>query len=84
VKTEGLYIAFVAGTGVLPFVDLVGRLAMANLELDTAVCDDERDLINLDKFKLVFYCSFRKRSDAVALDLLYELSDYCMANQPAH
>jgi len=33
VSPTGTHIAFVAGTGALPFMDLIGRLALANLDL---------------------------------------------------
>ena len=84
VKPSGLHIAFAAGTGVLPFMDLVAWLAMANLDIDTTICNEEKDLLNLNSFRLILYVSFKRKSDSVALDLLYELSDYCMQHQPAH
>lgn len=72
-----MHIVFAAGTGVLCFVDLVAQLALALMELDTAVNQGE-DMIDLNGFKLVMYVSFTGREDAIALELLYALSDFCM------
>lgn len=77
VKSTGVHVVFAAGTGVLCFVDLVSQLALAIMELDTIVMQGET-LLDLKDFKLVFYCSFKDRSDAMALELLYALSDFCM------
>jgi hypothetical protein len=77
VKSTGVHVVFAAGTGVLCFVDLVAQLALAIMELDTIVMQGET-LLDLNDFKLVFYCSFKDRSDAMALELLYALSDFCM------
>jgi len=77
VKKNGVHIVFAAGTGVLCFVDLVAQVALAMMELDTVVLQGE-DCIDLNDFKLVMYVSFKDRSDAIALELLYALSDFCM------
>jgi NAD(P)H-flavin reductase len=37
VKPKGVHIVFAAGTGVLCFVDLVAQLALAIMDLDTAI-----------------------------------------------
>lgn len=47
------------------------------MELDTVVLQGE-DCLDLNDFKLVMYVSFKDRSDAIALELLYALSDFCM------
>ena len=77
VQTKGTHIAFAAGTGVLAFVDLVAHVALAHLDLDTAVVTDESSLFDLTDFKLVLYVSFKTQAEAIALDLLYALADFC-------
>jgi len=77
VKPKGVHIVFAAGTGVLCFVDLVAQLALAIMELDTAINQGDT-FLDLNDFKLVMYVSFKDRGDAIALELLYALSDFCM------
>lgn len=63
----GTHIAFTAGTGCLVFVDLVAHLIRKNLNL---LSDDEDTQLSRNDFKFVFYCSFRDRESAIALELL--------------
>ena len=60
--SEGEHIAFAAGTGILPFVDLVSRIIM-NKDLPTS-----QQLSA--SFKLKLYASFASRNDAIALKIL--------------
>ncbi len=69
--SQGLHIAFTAGTGIMPFIDLVALMLRGNLGLLS-----QRDLpapLKLDgssTFKLVLYVAFDNRKDAYALKLL--------------
>jgi NAD(P)H-flavin reductase len=51
-ESKGQHLAFAAGTGVLPFVDMVARLWMGEKKL---IPNDE--MLNKD-FELVLYASF--------------------------
>ena len=68
----GTHIAFTAGTGCLVFVDLVAHLIRKNLNL---LSDDEDTQLSRNDFKFVFYCSFRDRESAIALELLEGLNN---------
>ena len=68
-KNEGTHVAFVGGTGVLVFMDLVALMLRKNLGLLT-----EKSPINGSSFKFVLYASFPSRKDAIGLDLLEGLS----------
>ena len=65
-------------------MDLIGRLALANLEIEDQVCKNEKDRLDLNSFRLIFYASFRRKSVAVGLDLMENLADFCLENQPTH
>lgn len=67
IQKEGTHIAFVAGTGVLVFIDLVAFLVRQNLDLLKAV---NKTILDQTKFKFILYASFAKREDAVGLELI--------------
>ena len=50
---------------------------MAHLDLDTAIVQNENNIIDKDNFKLVIYVSFKTQAESIALDLLYGLEDFC-------
>lgn len=56
--SEGLHVAFAAGTGILPFLDLVA-----------IILSPERTLIKPD-FKFQLHVSFQSEEDAIGLELL--------------
>ena len=60
-ESQGMHVVFAAGTGVLPFVDLVARLMMS---IKGIVSGDQK---LHPSFKLEFYASFQSREDAIAL-----------------
>lgn len=63
----GTHVAFAAGTGCLPFVDLVALLLRVNLgQLDK---DSIPFLSSGSTFKLVLYISFASRDESLALGL---------------
>ena len=64
IQQTGVHIAFAAGTGVLAFVDLVAYLALAYLDLDTAIVTNENSLLDKNKFKLVLYVSYKTHNHA--------------------
>jgi len=63
-ESQGVHMAFGAGTGVLVFVDVVARLILSTLEL---IPESQRFHPG---FVLHMYASFVAREEAVALDLL--------------
>ena len=75
-QSTGVHIAFAAGTGVLCFVDLVGHLIQANLGL----IDSPSHMVDLDRFKFIFYISFASEADNIALELLEAFDQYCQRN----
>lgn len=88
VQPEGTHIAFAAGTGILPFIDLVAHLLLVLVDgkqwnKGTAVNSDSRsDLlqgsanrVNPDTFKLVLYTSFLDEEEAVGLELITALQE---------
>ncbi len=58
----------------LCFVDLVGHLIQANLNLI------DSHMVDLQRFKFVFYISFASEADSIALELLEAFSQYCQRN----
>jgi hypothetical protein len=69
-KKEGTHVAFVGGTGVLVFMDLIALMLRQNLGLLK-----EKSPINGTSFKFVLYASFPSRKDAIGLDLLEGLNN---------
>ena len=60
---SGTHIAFVAGTGVLTFIDLVAHLIRKNLNLLRA---NERAMLSEEGFKFILCTSYHSREDAIA------------------
>lgn len=56
-RTDGTYVAFVGGTGILPFLDLIALIHSGSPFLSAT-------------FKLVIYASFHTRAEALGLELL--------------
>jgi predicted ferric reductase len=75
-KDGGTHIAFTAGTGILPFIDLVALLLRVNLGL--VKTEQLSPIFHPNStFKLVLYVSFDSRKDSLALELLeglYEIT----------
>jgi hypothetical protein len=44
IESSGTYVCFAGGTGLLPFMDLVGQLAFANLGLNPAGTNEPTQL----------------------------------------
>eukprot|EP00347_Sterkiella_histriomuscorum_P024123 403332230 len=72
IHQEGNHVAFVAGTGILVFVDLVAFLIRQNLGLMNQM--DSR-ILHKEKFKFTLYASFPKEEEALCLDLLEGLQE---------
>jgi hypothetical protein len=73
-QNDGTHVAFVGGTGVLVFMDLVALLIRSNLGL----VKNSESIPILRKgstFKFVLYASFASREDAVGLELLEGLQE---------
>lgn len=56
-KKDGTYVAFVGGTGILPFIDLIAMLHFGSPLFSNS-------------FKLVVYASFHTRAEALGIELL--------------
>jgi hypothetical protein len=70
IEKTGHHVAFVAGTGVLVFIDLVAFLIRQNL----GVLNSHDDaLLDKNNFKFTFYVSFANEEDSLAMDLLQGL-----------
>ena len=67
----GVHVAFTAGTGILPFIDLVAHLIRKNLGLLTP---DEDKQIDLKNFKFILYVSFSSKQDIIGYKLIKGLS----------
>ncbi len=59
--------AFVAGTGILVFIDLVAFLIRQDLEL---LSPFDSKILNRETFKFTLYASFPKEEEALCLDLI--------------
>jgi len=77
VDSTGIYYVFAAGTGILPFMDLIGQLAFANLGIMNLANADKQDRISPHELRLKLYVSFAKRADAYGLDLMFALQNFC-------
>lgn len=74
-----MHVAFTAGTGVLPFLDLVAYLIRLNLDSSFGTQrDGQKDMseigspfpgINLKSFKFVLYVSYKSKDEAIGRDL---------------
>ena len=72
IHQEGNHVAFVAGTGILVFIDLVAFLIRQNLGLMNGL---DNVILNKEKFKFTLYASFPKEEEALCMDLLEGLQD---------
>ena len=67
---RGVHVAYVAGTGILPFIDLIAFIVRKNLNL---LRDFEKEMITED-FKLILHVAFRSRSESIAMSLIEMLA----------
>lgn len=74
VSKSGLHMAFCAGTGVLPLLDLVAHVLYTAMGINDQIGVGE-DCIGPD-FRLKLYVSYRSPSEAVGLDLLRYVEAY--------
>lgn len=65
--SKGMHLVFAAGTGMLCFVDIVGKMILGQLGIIPMI-----DRLHPD-FKLKIYASYRSEEEAIALDLLKAL-----------
>ena len=68
---DGSYVAFVAGTGILVFVDLIAMILRFNLGIET---NAPNFIKNNSNFKLILYASFSSREEAIGLELIEGLN----------
>lgn len=79
IEPTGTYIAFAGGTGVLPFIDFIGQLAIANLGMSEKLGQTPENSIDPKKFKLRMYISFHSRHESIGLELMVALEQYSKA-----
>ena len=78
IHKTGTHIAFAAGTGILPFVDLIAHLILTLAS--PQLLEDSPNRVDPDSFKLILYPSFQDENEAVALDLIDTLEQLCSSN----
>mmetsp|Transcript_17074 Transcript_17074/g.26408 ORF Transcript_17074/g.26408 Transcript_17074/m.26408 type:complete len:117 (-) Transcript_17074:146-496(-) len=84
VKTTGDHTAFVGGTGILPFLDLVGHLILRILSdsIGENLCDFfESNKIELNNFRFNIFTAFHDEDEAIGQELITILSDLCQKHQ---
>lgn len=60
---------FAAGTGILPFMDIIALIAWQNL-----------NGVEKTKLKIVLYVSFKSHRESLGLDLAKQLDSFCKTN----
>lgn len=70
-QSEGIHVAFSAGTGILVFIDLIQRILLSNLNIFYS----SRERLH-PEFKLVLYQSFHSRNQACCLDLIEKIMQF--------
>ena len=70
ISQSGTHAAFLAGTGVLIFIDLVAYLIRYNLNL---LNRNDRELISESNFRFILHVSFPRKEEAVAIEMLEAL-----------
>jgi len=48
IESTGTYVCFAGGTGILPFMDMIGQLVLANLGLTKVLGQSQNDSIKLN------------------------------------
>lgn len=77
ISPTGLHVCFAGGTGILPFMDMIGQLAFANLGLTEALGQPPTDSIQPAKFRLRLYVSFQNKKESVGMELITALDSFC-------
>ena len=67
IQKSGTHAAYLAGTGILIFIDLVAYLIRYNLGL---LNRDDREQISESNFRFILYVSFPRKEEAVAIEML--------------
>ena len=73
-KSEGKFVAFSAGTGILVFLDLVAHLILRIVSENGGPPEllgmfDTEDKLNLESFKFELYTSFANEEEAIGLEM---------------
>ena len=69
INTEGKHVIFAAGTGILPFMDLIAHLLLSVKQPELL----SSHKVDPNSFKLVLYTSFLNEKEAVGLELIEAL-----------
>ena len=73
-SATGTHIAFVGGTGILVFSDLVAYLVRLNLSL---LDEGDDNIIDKHNFKFVLYASFARPEEVIGGQMLNGLQRIC-------
>ena len=73
-NSTGTHIAFVGGTGILVFSDLVAYLVRLNLGL---LQEGDDNIIDQHNFKFVLYASFARPEEVIGGEMLSGLQAIC-------
>lgn len=83
VENHGTHVAFAAGTGVLPFIDLVGHILLQLVDKDyvleeAGIKTSYDDItIDIDNFNFQLYFSYSNEEEAVCLQLINKVKELC-------
>jgi hypothetical protein len=72
--STGTHLAFVGGTGILVFIDLVAYLIRLNLDL---LKPGDDNIIDKNSFRFVLYASFANPEEVLGKELLEGLQHIC-------
>ena len=82
IQTKGTHVAFVAGTGILVFIDLVAHLILRLADPD--IGKDLPDRLDLKNFTFKLFASFANEEEAIAMDLVNALKKMTMKLNMPH
>ena len=77
ISSSGKHIAHVAGTGILPFIDLVAHLILCVLQGDENVNFKMERAIDINSFSFILHTSFTNEKEAICLELIDTLKRLC-------
>eukprot|EP00357_Protocruzia_adherens_P031897 CAMPEP_0114989304 /NCGR_PEP_ID=MMETSP0216-20121206/10120_1 /TAXON_ID=223996 /ORGANISM="Protocruzia adherens, Strain Boccale" /LENGTH=584 /DNA_ID=CAMNT_0002352261 /DNA_START=234 /DNA_END=1988 /DNA_ORIENTATION=+ len=78
-QSKGLHIALVAGTGVLPFLDLYDFILERAMEHDVERLSGDGNF--LQEFQIVTHATFRTQKEALGLEIMKACEKACQQNK---
>lgn len=76
IENHGTHVAFAAGTGVLPFIDLVAHILLQLVDKEYVLKEagykstSEDITIDIDNFNFKLYISYSNEEEAICLNLI--------------